>query len=484
MKNIKCTQLKKRLALDSLRIQLLAITLLVLSVVLILVGLMQYFFMRNIVFESKAINLFSQIESMPPPAWQQPNSNTQDPRPGPHFFKYEASLVFIDLKGNYTVLVNGPQNTTPPKLGKQVYFQKFRAEERRGPRYMVVDAGNAEQLVVLRPVFSAPGKIKGVVQASTPTAPLKELLIRQLITFFIVAIIALLLGVLAYLPVLRRTLIPLSNMVDTAEQIDAGNLDKRFPTQQGQDEIDSLAESFNGMLERLEISFENERDTKEQMRRFVADASHELRTPLTSIHGFLEVLLRGAANQPEQLEKSLQSMHSESKRLNKLVHDLLLLTKLDRTPSSELSEGLLNQVIYDMEPQLHILAGNRELELNIASPVQCRYNSDQMKQVVLNLFQNAVQHTDPDSGRIEICLSYENDSIRLSVQDNGPGISEAHLPHVFERFYRSDSSRTRKYGGSGLGLAISKSIVDAHGGRIGVKSQPGEGCLFEVWLPG
>ena len=247
-------------------------------------------------------------------------------------------------------------------------------------------------------------------------------------------------------------------------------------------EIDRLAESFNGMLERLETSFDVERETKEKMRRFIADASHELRTPLTSIHGFLEVLLRGAANQPDQLDKALRSMHGESQRLNKLVHDLLLLSKLDRSPQIELKPGSLDTVITAMEPQLRILAGNRTLNLSIKPDMKCKYDTDQMKQVILNLFQNSVQHTDPEQGHIQILLQKKDHGVQLSIKDNGPGISPAHLLLVFDRFYRSDSSRTRKYGGAGLGLSISKSIIDVHGGIISVISQEGEGSTFNVWL--
>jgi two-component system OmpR family sensor kinase len=237
------------------------------------------------------------------------------------------------------------------------------------------------------------------------------------------------------------------------------------------------------MLDRLETSFTTERETKEQMRRFIADASHELRTPLTSIHGFLEVLLRGAANQPDQLHKGLKSMYFESERITKLVNDLLHLSKLDRAPQMELAEGSLDTVIREMEPQLRILAANRKLSFNIEPYMKCRFDADKIKQVILNLFQNAVQHTDPESGHIQISLFEKNKGVLLSVQDNGPGIGHAHLPHIFDRFYRIDSSRTRKYGGSGLGLSIAKSIVDAHGGTIGVLSQPGEGSIFQMWLP-
>jgi two-component system OmpR family sensor kinase len=177
-------------------------------------------------------------------------------------------------------------------------------------------------------------------------------------------------------------------------------------------------------------------------------------------------------------------MHSESKRLNKLVHDLLLLSKLDRTPHGELRVGSLDTVIKAMEPQLLILARNRKLTLSIEPDLQCKFDTDQMKQVILNLFQNAVQHTDAQEGHIQISVTKKDRGVRLTVHDNGPGISEDNLPNVFDRFYRIDSSRTRQYGGAGLGLSITKAIVDAHGGILSVISKEGEGSRFQVWLPG
>lgn len=494
MKRKAGTLLKSFFSPDSLRIQLLSRSLLILAILLALIGLLQYVFMREVVYRNKAAGMQSQIISIPHAAWEQPGASPENGSVWPPlFFIPGASVAFIDLEGNYSVLLDEPRGINPPKLASQEYLDILmrrpgpgsgpdpKLKPKSKPNFKVIDAGGAEQLLVLQPVFSR-GQALGVVQVSTLTGPLKELLIRQLFTFLFLSLIAMLVGLLGFLPILRRTLVPLFNMVDTAEQIDAGNLARRFPTQQGQKEIDRLAESFNGMLERLEASFEAERETKEQMRRFIADASHELRTPLTSIRGFLEVLLRGAVNQPEQLHKALKSMHSESERLTKLVHDLLLLTKLDRTPHIELAEGLLDRVIREMEPQLRILAGSRRLDLYIESNMKCNYDRDKMKQVILNLFHNAVQHTDPEEGRIRISLSRKNSGVHLSVQDNGPGISDDHLPHVFDRFYRSDISRTRKYGGAGLGLSITKAIVAAHGGIINVESQEGKGCTFQIRL--
>lgn len=496
MNQKKATRFRSFFAPNSLRIQLLSRSLLIMAVLLALIGLFQYVFMRDVIYRNKASSMQNQIMSMQnqimsisPTAWQHPGSSTEygDTRQS-RLFIPEAELAFIDPQGNYSVLPNGPGGINPPILDKQEYLDVLErrpgAEPKPRPKinYKIIDSGGAEQLIVLQPVFEH-GQALGVVQISTMTSPLKELLIRQLLTFLFLSLMAMLFGLLGFLPILKRTLDPLSNMMDTAGQIDAGNLARRFPTRQGQVEIDRLAESFNGMLERLEASFEAERETKEQMRRFISDASHELRTPLTSIRGFLEVLLRGAANQPDQLHKALNSMHGESVRLTKLVHDLLLLSKLDRTPHIELAEGMLDTVIRDMEPQLRILAGGRKLSLSIEPDLKCKYDTDKMKQVVLNLFHNAVQHTDPEKGHIQISLVKKDDGVWLSVHDNGPGISESHLPYVFDRFYRSDSSRTRKYGGAGLGLAITMAIVNAHGGTISVESREGEGCTFYISLP-
>ena len=488
----------------SLRAQLLSRSLLILAGLLLLIGLLQYVFMQEVIYRNKADSLQSQIMPLSYDILNQMTGSQYDEMGGlPRIFIPDANLAFIDQQGNYTVLfADDRSEIIPPRLEAGEYRQLLRRQPgpgqfpgrgrpgtqfnagRPGRDYIVTNSGGAEQLVVFQPVIAQPGhELKGVLQISTPTAPLKELMIRQLLTFFLLSLIALFLGLLAYLPVLKKTLVPLSNMVDIAGQIDAGNLDSRFSTRQGQAEIDRLAESFNGMLQRLESSFKAERETQEQMRRFIADASHELRTPLTAIHGFLEVLLRGAANQPDQLEKALKSMHSESQRLNRLVHDLLLLSKLDRAPRIELQEGCLDAVIQEMEPQLHILAGDRKLELRIDSGLRCKYDTDQMKQVVLNLFHNAVQYTDPEQGHIQISLTGQEQGVQLSVQDNGPGISAEHLERVFDRFYRSDSSRTRKYGGAGLGLSISQLIVAGHGGKISVVSQEGQGTTFQVWLP-
>lgn len=476
----KGINLKNIVSPNSLRIQLLSRSLVILAVLLVFVGVLQYVFMKDIIYRDKAQTLRSAVMSFPPPgAMDKFAPSFMNDRP--LIFIPDASLAFIDSQGKFLVLFQDQDSNVPPQLSSKQYQEALKSQKQKG--YIITDVNGSEQLVVLQHKGGPFDESEGLIQVSTPTQPMQSLLLSQLLDFLLLALVALVVGLLAYLPIMRKTLDPLSNMVETAEQIDSGNLSQRFPTDQGQMEIDGLAESFNGMLERLEASFAAEKETQEQMRRFIADASHELRTPLTSINGFLEVLLRGAADQPDQLHRSLESMHSEAQRLKKLVQDLLLLTKLDRAPQAELIPGCLDILLWDMEPQLRVLAGQRQVEFNLAADIECRFDEDKMRQVVLNLFHNAVQHTDIEQGLIRVSLSKSDQDVLLSIEDNGPGIPSEHLPHIFERFYRSDTSRARKYGGAGLGLSITRSIVELHNGRIEVESREGQGTIFRVWFP-
>ncbi len=148
-------------------------------------------------------------------------------------------------------------------------------------------------------------------------------------------------------------------------------------------------------------------------------------------------------DQPDKLHKALKSMYTESERMKKLVQDLLLLVRLDRSPMAQLTEGELDGIIKEMAPQLRMLAGNRKVSLRLTSDLRCRFDADKIKQVLLNLFHNAVQYTDPEKGHIQLSLDKVSNGVELTVSDNGAGILEEHLPYLFDRFYRSDPSRAR-----------------------------------------
>ncbi|OBZ10796.1 two-component sensor histidine kinase [Bacillus sp. FJAT-27264] len=509
-----------RFAPRSLRKQLLSISLLILSMLLLLIGVLQYILMRNFTYTNRAEAMETQLRSVPREFFfnflnyslrddagtSKPNENLGSSGSGSRFdnpggsmvpgnfrngtgrpllLDAHATLAIYSADGTFKDFQQDTLSTTAaPRLTNEEYQELMkRTPDRATGKYKLITAEDGSEQLAVFMNLGRPGNSRLLLQMTLETGPLKDIILQQLLIFAALSLAALLAGLFLYLPALRKTLVPLSNMEDAAQRIDAGNLDVRFPVFQGQMEIDKLSQSFNAMLERLEVSFRNEREAKEQMRRFAADASHELRTPLTSIHGFLEVLLRGAADNSEQLYSALNSMHGESKRINKLVEDLLLLARMDGAPQLRLADLELGGILKEMTPGLLLLAGDRRVSFDIAYGIHGLYDADKIKQVILNLFHNAVQHTDDKEGVIRISLHAQGPRAELTVSDNGSGITAEHLPRVFDRFYRSDSSRTRKYGGSGLGLSISKSIVEAHGGDISVTSIPGAETVFKMSLP-
>jgi two-component system, OmpR family, sensor kinase len=272
----------------------------------------------------------------------------------------------------------------------------------------------------------------------------------------------------------RAALIPVSRITHTAGEIGIEHLDERVDVPSTTDEIQALAVTMNGMLERLE------RGVADQ-RRFIADASHELRTPLAVMRSELEVNLRQRGLPPEA-RATLESVHQEIESMGAMVEDLLTLARAD--------EG---QLVLRLEPtDLHASAVrvcDALATVAATTSVEVRVGGDgapvladrrRIEQVLRNLTANAINYAGR-GGHVEISTWTEDGSARCSVRDDGPGIPAAARPHVFDRFFRADPSRAR--GGAGLGLAICREIVIAHGGEIQVTSEEGEGTTFSFAIP-
>lgn len=230
-----------------------------------------------------------------------------------------------------------------------------------------------------------------------------------------------------------------------------------------------------------------ERRNMEQMRsEFVANVSHELRTPLTSIRGFVETLLESGTDDPEMTRHFLGIIATETRRLSKLVEELLDLSKIEERRAVHRWQRVEIPALVD---RVLAVCGNHaeEKQINIKANFPPRLpplfgDPDMLAQVLINLLDNAVKYT-PPGGSVTISASVENDEIRLDVADTGVGIPAESLPRVFERFYRVEKARSRELGGIGLGLAIVKHIINGHGGRVDVKSTVGKGTVFSIFLP-
>jgi len=292
----------------------------------------------------------------------------------------------------------------------------------------------------------------------------------NLIQTILVALIVFPLGVWL---LARRALAPLQRMTRAASRISSQDLSQRVPVPKSRDEVGELSLTLNRMLDRLQ-------DTFETQRRFTADASHELRTPVTAISGHASYLLRRTNPTPEQVEP-LSIIRSEALRMSKLVNDLLELARADAGLTVKREPMNLVEIIEGVERELAPVAGSARLRAFSPQPLlEVSGDAERLKQVVLNLVQNALN---AGSSEVGVSLLREGDWARLEVLDNGPGIPETALLNLFERFYRVDGARSTRGNGSGLGLAIVKWIVEQHGGTVSVESKVGEGTVFTVLLP-
>jgi len=318
-------------------------------------------------------------------------------------------------------------------------------------------------------------------------ATVARLVLLQLLVGVAVVVIA---GGIGYVLV-RRSLRPLDDMAGTAQEIAAGDLSLRVSDDASSTEVHELSTSFNTMVTRIEESFaaqqESEsqaRASEERMRRFVADAGHELRTPLTSIRGYAELIEQGAADDPALAVSRIQD---EAMRMGSLVDDLQLLARLDQQRALDVEVLDLSDVVSSAVEAALAIQPDRDISVTSEGPAPVvDGDGRQLRQVLDNLLSNALRYSPADAPvavRIVASDASEPGTVRVDVIDQGIGLTPAECERVFERLYRTDEARSRVYGGSGLGLAIVKSIVEAHGGRVHLTSEPGRGSDFGFTLP-
>jgi two-component system OmpR family sensor kinase len=275
---------------------------------------------------------------------------------------------------------------------------------------------------------------------------------------------------------------PLAEMERTTRAIAEGEWTRRVPESAPGTEVGRLARAFNVMLDHIEAAFAA-RDAKEaELRRFVADASHELRTPVAAISAYAELFSRGAAERPADLARVLHGIRSETERMSALVEDLLLLARLDEGRPLRKEPVELVALAAEAAAAARAISTAWHVRLEAKKPVEVLGDPARLRQVLDNLLANVRAHT-PEGTTATLTIAEEGEEAVVTCCDDGPGIPAGAAEHVFERFYRADSSRTRRSGGSGLGLAIVAAIVAAHGGRVEAGGGPAGGASFTVRLP-
>ena len=385
--------------------------------------------------------------------------------------KLRRVLMLAESTGEILEISNGYT-----AIGPETKQQILRVRRSREPLTETRFDGRGEAYLVRMGFLRDEGK-EYFVALGLPVEDTLRLPDRLILVYFLMMPVMLLaIGVLGWYAT-DRALRPLAEVTSAIQSVAGGNLSLRIPPRSTGDELDRLITTFNGMMERLELSFE-------RMRRFSIDASHELRTPLTAIRGQLEVGLL-TAQTAEHYRASIKAALEDVERLVGIVNGLLHLAE------AESGQVRLQIAPRDLTPSLQRTlalyrpaaeAKHIQITVEPAAPAAALIDREQFDRLLDLLLSNAVKFT-PEGGAIGIAIARRGAWTCLRISDNGPGISQTHLPHIFERFYRVREGSLAHARGAGLGLTLASWIAGAHGGRIDVQSEPGHGATFEVRLP-
>ncbi len=338
-----------------------------------------------------------------------------------------------------------------------------------------------EPLLIYSWLFTRATGASGIVQIAFPIGQTQQYLTSLRLMLLGGGGLAILLAFGLGWALAGAALHPIQRITQTAQAIGAErNFSRRVEHRGPADEVGQLAVTFNHMLAELESGYRQLEEALQSQRRFVADASHELRTPLTTVRGNIELLRRAPPLPAQEREEILADTVGEVDRLIRLVNQLLTLARADAGYAVQREALPAAALVEDVCRQARLLDPHAHIRCEAPADVLVLADRDALKQVLLILVDNALVHT-PAGTPVALTVAADAGHVLFSVRDHGPGIPADVLPHIFERFYRGEASRTGR--GAGLGLAIARELVEAQGGTITVESRPGQGCVFTVALP-
>ncbi|WP_066371193.1 sensor histidine kinase [Neobacillus fumarioli] len=347
------------------------------------------------------------------------------------------------------------------------------AEEKQADNRMVTINHQEKQVLIIRTPIKQGGQMKGSLEIGEELLGLesrKDILLWILSLCTVLAVILSLLGGRWLSGIIMR---PISNMIKTMEDIEQSGVLKKINIQiETKDELETMAKTFNRMIDRLQANMEKQ-------SQFVSDASHELKTPLTIIKSYANLLRRHGLKNKEMANEAIEAIHSEATRIQKMTEHFLDLASLEKDAALEISEVNLISLCQDIQKQMKE-AYKREILLQYRDPIILKADELKIKQVIIILLDNAIKYS---SSIIEMFLERNEYQIIIRVKDYGIGIPQEEIENIFERFYRVDKARSRETGGSGLGLHIAKRIIKLHKGDITISSKEGVGTEVSIYLP-
>lgn len=383
-----------------------------------------------------------------------------NPRPVPDDVYSPFALARVNRDGTVTVLRQAGLGSDP------LAFPQLNAESIEAASVSPVSVTGTPSYRVL--VRQPPNR--ATVIAAAPLGDVESNLARLAAVIIASVLAVTLIGGVAAWAIVRRFFRPVDAMVDAAQAISLGDTQRRVPAARAGTELGELSESLNLMIGSLTTSIATVEASEERLRAFVSDASHEIRTPLTVIRGYVELLQGEGAATSELSTRALERIGSESRRLERLVTQLLLLERMDELSEAAFESIDLAEIVRDCFDDLAALNPDRRVDMDL-EPATLLGLDDAWRQLVANIVQNCTRHT-PAGSTIRVALHQVGRQTTLIVDDAGPGIPLEQRAHALERFTRLDPSRSTATGGFGLGMSIMRAVVDAHGGSIELLDSP------------
>jgi len=391
-----------------------------------------------------------------------------------------TAVTLLDLEGNIIGQIGGEFANSIDATE----FNKLTPEEVSSHKGLPFTIPGEDGEPDIRAIARSLPSGEGTVVISVTLDSVEKTVARLKGIFILISFIVLISIAIVARSLIKLTLKPIIQIEQTAAAIAEGDLSARLPEVNSRTEVGRLTASLNTMLSRIEESFAVRTESESKLRRFVADASHELRTPLTAIRGFAELHRQGAVVGEEKTKELISRIEKESIRMSSLVEDLLLLARLDQSRELTFDPVDINHLVKEAAASAQAAGPGHEVTISsVSDEVFVLGDSMRIHQAIANLLANARTHN-PVGTKIAVNILQDDLETRISVSDNGVGLSEADQQRVFERFFRADPSRVRLSGeGSGLGLAIVDAVMKAHGGSVEVKSKLGEGADFILRFP-
>jgi len=396
----------------------------------------------------------------------------------PELDVFSTPAVYIQVVRGDGSVAHQSMNLGEQRLPLDADLLAINMSNRPALKTLVLENGVRLRMISV-PILVA-GQVVGAVQVGQPLTDVDAALQRVLVLLMGATLVTIIIAGGVGLLMSWLALRPIDRITQMAGRIaHAQDLGRRLPVPPIDDEVGRLVSTFNAMLERLDRLFQAQ-------QRLGADVSHELRTPLTTIRGNVDLLRRGAAEDPRERTTALDAIEGETDRMNRLVADLLLLAQAEAGVTLEKQPVELDTLILQVYRQAQLMSASRfpagepvVIHLGHEDQAVVKGDPDRLKQLLLNLIDNALKYT-PAGGHITLSLFRDQAWVRVLVKDTGVGIPSDALPHIFDRFYRAQREGRK---GVGLGLSIARWIALAHEGQLTVESEIGQGTTFTLWLP-